>query len=181
MSLGKIIENAKCMLTNRNYTNITVENLDSSETNEEELYLKCINNDGHEMYIFFYNNDKLNINGIKDYITILKDNDITHSIIVHMNIITSSAKKLVTSLSDALFIELFEFKELTYNLTKHKYYNIHEKLDKKESSNFTNTYGKDIPVILKNDIVSRYFNFKKGDIIRVYRRKNTISYRIVKG
>ena len=41
---------------------------------------------------------------------------------------------------------------------------------------FTYTF----PVLLSTDPVSRYFNFKKGDIIKIIRKYDIITYRIVK-
>ena len=69
---------------------------------------------------------------------------------------------------------------MLYNLTKNRYYNRHEKLNSKDSAQFLTKYGKEIPGLLKNDIVVRYFNFQKGDVIRIHRNNGTISYRIVK-
>lgn len=170
--LDKIKKNITSMLENRSYTNIIF--------NEEENYIKCTNLEGNEVYIFIFTNDKLNINGIKEYVSILETDNIKNSIIVYADDITSSARKFVISLTDTINIELFAFKEMMYNLTQNKYYNKHEKLNSKDAAQFISTYGKDIPVLLKNDIVVRYFNFQKGDIIRIYRNNGTISYRILK-
>jgi DNA-directed RNA polymerase subunit H (RpoH/RPB5) len=42
-------------------------------------------------------------------------------------------------------------------------------------------YGADkLPVILSNDPVAKYFNFRSGEIIAITRRDSTISYRIVR-
>ena len=68
-----------------------------------------------------------------------------------------------------------------YNVTEHRLYNKHERLDKTEAETFIKQFGKEIPFILKTDMICRYFDFKKGDIIKIYRKNGYISYRIVKG
>ena len=170
--IDKIKTNIISMLENRDYTDISYY--------EEEQYIKCMNLSASYVYIFIFTNEKLNINGIKEYVTTLEGDGIKNSIIVYNSDITSSAKKFVISLADTINIELFAFKEMTFNLTKNKYYNRHEKLSTKESGQFLTKYGKEIPGLLKNDIVVRYFNFQKGDVIRIHRNNGTISYRIVK-
>ena len=169
-------------LINKIKTNVIslIQNRDYSSIEDKDEYIKCINNDGKCVYIFLFNNEKLNINGIKEFVTVLEEDNISNSIIIFKKDITSSAKKFVTGLVDTINIELFEFKEMMYNLTKNKFYNRHERLDQKDSAQFISTYGKDLPVLLKTDIVVRYFNFQKGDIIRIHRNNGTISYRIVK-
>ena len=170
--IDKIKKNVISMLENRNYTDITY--------NEEEGYIRCMNLSASYVYIFIFTNEKLNINGIKEHVTILEEDGIKNSIIVYNRDITSSAKKFVVSLADTINIELFAFKEMMFNLTQNKYYNRHEKLSTKDSGQFLTKYGKEIPGLLKNDIVVRYFNFQKGDVIRIHRNDGTISYRIVK-
>ena len=52
--------------------------------------------------------------------------------------------------------------------------------DDLEKTDFIKRMGQDIPIIYKGDPVSRFYNFEKGDIVRILRKDNTIGYRIVK-
>jgi len=122
---------------------------------------------------------KLNINSVKDYISFLEQEKITHGIIIYNNVITSSAKKIILNLFNKS-IELFSIDELQFNITTHKYYNLHTKLNDNEKQRFIEKIGIKIPILKYNDPVSRYYYFKKGDIIKVHRKNNYISYRIVK-
>lgn len=140
-----------------------------------KLYQKDIN----KIIVIISQTDKLNIDYMKEYIKLLSENEIKNCIIVYNNDITPSAKKVVENLFQ-FSIELFKINELQYNITKHRLYNKHESLNIKEKHDFIEKYGTKIPVILETDPVCRYFNFKKGDIIRVTRKKDIIVYRIVK-
>ena len=53
-------------------------------------------------------------------------------------------------------------------------------LNEDEKKDFLSNFGSKIPFLLKTDPIVRYFNFEKGDIIKVIRKDNYISYRIVK-
>ena len=144
----------------------------------EDQY-KIYEKDSHKLVVIISQSDKLNIDYMKEYIKLLSDNDIKSCIIAYNNDITPSAKKVVENLFQ-YSIELFTLNELQYNITKHRLYNKHEKLDKEQRSKFVEKYGTKVPVILEKDPVARYFNFKKGNIIRVTRKGDIIVYRIVK-
>ena len=76
--------------------------------------------------------------------------------------------------------ELFSLDNLQYNITKHRYVRPHIKLTKSEQEEFRQKMGTDIPLLLKTDPICRFYNFEKGDIIKIIRKDNFISYRIVK-
>ena len=144
----------------------------------EEQY-KIYEKDTNKTMLIISQSDKLNIDYMKEYIKLLSDNEIKSCIIVYNNDITPSAKKVVENLFQ-YSIELFTLNELQFNITKHRLYNKHEKLNQEERREFVEKYGIKIPVILEKDPVSRYFNFKKGNVIRVTRKNDIIVYRIVK-
>ena len=136
-------------------------------------------NEDKQIVIFKNDLDKLNIDYIKEYIKILSDNKLKHAIIIYKNEITPSAKKVIQNLFQ-FTIEMFKVDELMFNLTKHRLYNKHIRLNDDDKKDFIKKYGVQIPVILVTDPVSRYFNFKKGDIIKIERKNDVVSYRIVK-
>ena len=96
------------------------------------------------------------MNNIKDYIKISKDLDITHFIIIYKNKITPSTKKIISN-SD-INIEVFEQDECI-DITKHKYYYPHIKVDDNIKTELLNKYGNSLPIILKTDPVVKLFNF----------------------
>ena len=129
--------------------------------------------------VFFVSGQKLNIVNIKDCAKILTDNNIGYSILVYGDSITSSARKVMNTLPNITF-ELFSLDNLQYNITKHRYVRPHIKLTKSEQEEFRHKMGTDIPLLLKSDPICRFYNFEKGDIIKIIRKDNFISYRIVK-
>lgn len=120
---------------------------------------------------------KLNIDSVKEYLKILEDNNISHCIIIYQETITASSNKVIENYFDKE-IETFCVKELQSNITKHCLYSVHEKLiDDKE---IKKKFGKKFPILLRTDPVAKFFNFKKDDIIKITRKNNFISYRMVK-
>ena len=128
--------------------------------------------------IIFLCNDTLTIHNLKIYMKNMFDNNITHCVIIYSNKITPSAKKII-DISE-FEIETFTKDEMSINITEHKYYFPHIKINDQEKQQLINKYGKHLPIILKSDPVVRYLNFKKGDILKIIRKNNYIHYRIVK-
>lgn len=131
------------------------------------------NDKEHQIKIILCIGSKVNIDVMKKYIYELDGLKIYHAIIVYDKTITSSAKKIIEQIVKFYF-EVFFIDELQYNITKHILYSKHEKIT------FKNNITKKLPVIFKTDPVCRYFNFQKGDIIKITRKNDMIIYRIVK-
>lgn len=131
-----------------------------------------------KIIIFICNILKFNIDYIQDYISYMYNSNINNSIIIYSNTITPFVKKIINTTD--LNIELFSKDILQYNITKHYLVPFHEALSKSESEKFKKKYGVKFPILLKSDPVCRFYNFKKGSVIRVLRRNGFITYRIVK-
>lgn len=151
---------------NRNYTYI--------KTEQNIIFMKDTQNN---IIIIFINNEILNLNNIKDYIKISKDLNIKHFIIIYKLKITPSTKKII--LNSDINIEVFEEDEC-FDITKHKYYYPHIKVDDNIKKEIISKYGNSLPIILKTDPVVKLFNFNKGDVLKILRKDNNIFYRIVK-
>lgn len=136
-----------------------------------------------DIYIFFSEN-KLNKVIIKDYISLICSTNIKHVIILYHSNITSSAKGIINQITD-INIELFLFKELRINITKHRLVPLHEKVtDPQILATFNKKYKTKLPILLKSDPIARFYNFTRGDVIKITRYINTpnkyILYRIVR-
>ena len=94
------------------------------------------------------------------------------------------AKKLVENSVEKKF-ELFTQDELQYNITKHRLVPKHIKLNNEDAKDFKKKYGLKFPALLKTDPVCRFYDFQRGDVIKIIRQEscgNTyITHRIVKG
>ena len=150
----------------------------------DENRIIALKENGEYMVVFFADTDKFNVERISQYIGILKSmDDYNHCIIVHKNTITPVAKKVVDE-NKEIKIELFNVNDLQYNITKHYLVPKHElyyKNNTTEWSEFKKKYQADkFPIISRNDAISRFYNFEKGDIIKITRKGGFVAYRIVR-
>jgi len=122
--------------------------------------------------------EKLNIDALKEFLAFLYDYHISHGIIIYSSMITSSSKKVLEHLSN-IYIEQFDILDMQYDLTMHNLYCEHEKISDDEKKEIQPFLSK-LPILLRNDPVSKYFNFQKNDIIRIRRKNDTIAYRLVR-
>ena len=133
-----------------------------------------------KLLMVFMCEDNLNIQILKVYVRCLEEIDIKHAIIIYKHKITPSSKKILASLKSLYEIELFTFDEMSIDYKNMKYFYEHIKLEGDEKQEIIDKYGLKIPTILKSDIIIRYLNYKKGDIIKILRKDNYIHYRIIK-
>ena len=146
-----------------------------------------INEKGKEIVIFKNPIDKFNVDHIKQKVSILNTLNIKHCIVIYTISVTAIAKKLVESSIDVEF-ELFTQDELQYNITEHRLVPKHIKLSEEEAKIFKKEFGIKFSTILKTDPVCRFYNFQRGDVIKIIRKDYTssnnipyITHRIVKG
>lgn len=135
--------------------------------------------DGNKIIVFICDSD-VNIQILKNYITILKESNVFHSIIIYKNKITPSSTKILQNIKRLYEIELFTFQEMSYDIQETKYFYPHIKLNNCEKKEIINKFGYKIPIILSTDPVIRYLNYKKGDIVKILRKDNYIHYRLIK-
>jgi DNA-directed RNA polymerase I, II, and III subunit RPABC1 len=133
----------------------------------------------YDIVVFFDVSQKLDTDKVKVFIAKMKELDLSNCIIVYKDSVTSPAKKVIEELQE-FKIEIFKETELRYNITKHRLVPKHSALSKSECINFKKQYGIKIPVLLKTDAVAKFYNFQKGEIIKVERRDGTVTFRIVK-
>jgi len=131
------------------------------------------------LLVWFFCHDKMNIDSIKEFIHLLEEHEIKHGLIVYQNTVTTSTRKVMENLFQ-FKMELFELKELQYDLTEFRYYCPHELLEPAKMSEVRKKFGTSLPTLLRTDPVVRYYHFQKGDIIRITRKNNTQIYRMVK-
>ena len=144
------------------------------------------NNEQKKIFVFqqifnghiknFRENFTININRLKIRHAII----ITHSSYIkdHKTALKKQYEVLVELNSTPKpFIEFFSLDMLQYDLTEHNFVPEHKRLTGTELERFKKTlpqYTK-LPKLLTSDAISRYYNFKHCDIIRI-KRKNVIEY-----
>jgi DNA-directed RNA polymerase I, II, and III subunit RPABC1 len=106
---------------------------------------------------------------------------VKHAILVYEGTPTPAVKAVIANLPELeVAIELFHADDLQFNITKHELVPKHEKLPLQEAKEFKACYGTNIPTLLRTDAVVRFYDFHKGEIIKVTRKNSAISYRIVR-
>jgi DNA-directed RNA polymerase I, II, and III subunit RPABC1 len=141
------------------------------------------NPDGDQIVVFTQPVIKFNVDRVKEYISLLHKMGMNHCIVIYTDSVTSMTKKLITNSVD-IKIELFTQEELQYNITEHRLVPQHIRLCPEEAKEFKKVYGLKHPAILLIDPVSRFYAFKRGDVIKIIRvsgENKFITYRIVKG
>jgi DNA-directed RNA polymerase I, II, and III subunit RPABC1 len=171
------------ILKDRGYT---IEYIDDCYSNLREYVIKVVYYPVNEQQVlpmckiilgFICEESKLNIKGIKDKLSIMNKENSNHSIIVYRESVTSSAKKSLDIIDHK--IELFSLNELQLNITKHRLVPVHEKVNGDDLLDLEK-YKNKLPIILTSDPISRYYSYKKGDIIKITRKNGLVLYRQVK-
>ena len=138
--------------------------------------------DGKPMAVFFTDVPKFNVKNVQVYISAMNDMGIYHAIIVYKDSVTAFTRKAVTK-SLEMKLELFAEEDLQYNITKHRLQPAFEKLPAADAEEFKKKYGIKFGIMRSEDPIARFYDFNKGDVIRVTRGKtrNFVTYRLVKG
>jgi len=154
------------------------------------------------IHVFTEIEEKFDVKNFEACCKYLNNEGIKHGIVIY-NTITNQSKKFLknsTKLSklsgnDTIQIEDFSKSELMFNITKHRLASKHELVtDETELLNTSDTFlsakervrkiasiKKNLSKILLTKPICRFYNFKKGDVIRITRRNGFITYRVVTG
>lgn len=162
------------MLIDREYK---IDYSDTEYKNEQAYVIKAKKFNSIAI-VFVNDDDKLNIQGIKDKISIMNKENATSCIIIYRSTVTSSAKKSLETLEYEF--ELFALHELQLNITRHRLVPRHTRVLPSEKEELDKNYKGKLPIILHTDPISRYYAFKRGEYIRITRKDGSIIYRIVK-
>ncbi len=172
------------MLNDRGYnlTKYSVEiTLDEIKESYAENKINLSTQDGKINTIFW--DEPLNISKINNHVTKLKKDNLNLVLVIlgRNNVddeITISQKRNLDSIFGKINYEIFYIDELVFNITKHHYVPTHILLNEKESEIIYNSYGKNLPLIDKSDIIVRYYGGKIGNIFKII-RPNNLYYRKV--
>jgi DNA-directed RNA polymerase subunit H (RpoH/RPB5) len=146
---------------------------------KDDERILAIKEDGKQICAFINKTStKFNVERIQECISMMKEMDVWHGLIVYSDTATPVAKKIVEE-SQKMKIELFHVKELQYNLTKHYLVPLHELKYKKDSEEAKEFKKNKYPIISQTDPVSRFYGWSSGDIIQITRKDNFIMYRII--
>lgn len=183
MSHNPVQKTIEEMFEQRGYTDI--------ETDE-----KCISGldeNGNKVVAYLEIIPKLNNERIEEIISNMTEQKINHALIVYTGTPTPAVKTALSKIGNLnLVIELFESLDLQFNCTKHQLVPKHIRLSHSDALEFKKKYGirvesidkpiikLQIPILLRTDPIARFYNYQKGDIIKVIRKNDVIGFRLVK-
>lgn len=147
---------------------------------EEENRIIALKPDGESMVAYFVNIPKFNVKSMGEYVSLMNELEVTHGIIIYKNTVTAMTKKTIEQ-SSKIRLEMFMDEDLQYNITKHRLQPKFEKLDFVEAENFKEKYGYKYPTLRRDDPISRFLDYQRGDVVKVTRNSGHVTYRIVKG
>lgn len=169
MCWNQCVKVIKEMMTDRGYVLwVDSENVSICSTKDNKSHIM----------VYLCHSEKFNIEGVKFAIYQLQQHHLKHVLIVYQNIITSSARKAIEHMQDYI-VELFEKKNMQFNPTHHRLYCPHIKINKEDNEVPTDQVNH-LPILLRTDVISKYFHFNRGDIIKIERNNGSVAYRIVK-
>lgn len=167
----QVIQTLYEMLQQRGYT---------VDINEDDEQFTATKPDGEQVVIFSNIAEKYDVNSFRATVATMNELNIKHGIIVYSSITPATKTKISSTEAIQLTIERFEANQLRINPTKHHLVPLHEKLSRSESKEFKKQYGTNIKIIKSDDVISRFYAFRKGDIIKITRNTGYIDYRVVK-
>lgn len=150
------------------------------EEEKDILRIVALKPDGQQMCVIFNLAPKFDTKSMKEIISIMNELEVIHSLVVYRDSITPATKSTLSQISD-IIIELFAEEDLQYNITKHYLQPKFERLVDEESEEFKKKYGVKFGILRSDRPIARFYNYQKGDVIRIIRKDGYISYRIVKG
>jgi DNA-directed RNA polymerase I, II, and III subunit RPABC1 len=176
------------MLSDRGY-DVSIKSI-KSYTLDEDNAIMCENK---IIVVWIMTDEGISIKHIKKFMLHLKENDIENMIIVKNGKLTPNASKTIAelnitgiqdekSVNKKCNIQVFDVLELYNNITKHTLVPKHELLSKTDSIQLLKNYSikkNQMPRILLSDPQIKYFNWSRGDIIKITRKSGEITYRCV--
>jgi len=150
------------------------------------------NDDGSRLYVYYADitdKKKLGVETIEDFIRGLDEKKARNGIIITSKPLTTESKKKIQNLL-TYNIYTFTEDEMSYDPTEHYLTPEHVALSADEQREFLmkNDLNIDqLPIILNTDMISRYYGFKTGQIIKINRInlydtivQNSVYYRAVR-
>jgi len=174
-------------VVNDNYNNITLKEFKymlSNRTNKDSNIDIICNEHQDEpnkvLYIKYILALKIKPSSIKDVYEEIKEKNQDNKNIDLILILKSKPNNSILKLQkDKQYgnIQIYWCKQLQFNVTKHELVPIHKRLSEEEGNSILSRYSlttkHQLPVLLKDDIISKYYDFKSGDIIEITQTKTS--------
>lgn len=151
------------------------------------------NDEGKKLLVYYAdipsNSSQLGVNELGDAIRDMDHYNLKDAIIITPKQLSSQSEKHISGLV-AYNIQIFLEDEMAYDPTEHFLVPTHIPLDKTQQREFfeKNDISFDqLPILLTNDIIARYYGLRGGQVVRIERTNlyqtmviNSVAYRAVK-
>ena len=188
---------ARGYIIDADYLNITDSDLRYLQSNKNKHSIDLISNNNAKnpnkrIYIKFIISLRIKPSNIKEILQDIEskfNNDQQVEILFVLKSKPNNSILKIENEYNTMDVQIMWCKQLQFNITKHEYVPKHEKLSEPETDIILKRYNlnskSQLPCILNNDVIVRYYNFKPGDILRITnignsQNKNYEFYRCVK-
>lgn len=147
--------------------------------NQDEEHILSLKPDGTHVITLFNDIPKFNVVSMIKTISLMNELKVFHAIVIYKEGITPHVSKTAQQLKK-MRIDFISEKDIQYNITKHRLQPKFYRLEKKEAEKFKTTFGVKFGTMRITDPISLFYDYKRGDVIRVTRKGGYVTYRIVK-
>lgn len=171
------LKNLHKMLDYRKYTKNT-----SISANEDKIFYNDVNN--IVVCIEFIDSEKINVDNIRIFISYLNRHNYQHGIVICKNEPSIQVLKEInnTRLLN-IFFEIFHANQLNINISEHVLVPQHILLTKEIAQQIKKQYNVKsfsfFPKIMYSDAMARYIGANIGDLIKIVKPEEYVTYRFV--
>lgn len=133
-----------------------------------------------QVLVFFSEEQKLSVKNVRPILDNAKHHNITNVIIAVQDGYSPQVSDVIREFKEKN-VEIFKENELLFNVTKHELVSKHRIMTEKEKKKFLEKIRvkeEQLPQIMSDDVVARYYGAKKGDLFEIIRKSESgeISY-----
>jgi len=157
---------------NKKYSELSREDINHL-LNDDKLDILSNNKNGRVLYIHFINTPKVKFAQITATIKYCEELNIDFDLVFVLKPKPNSGIRKL-EIRGQNNIQIFWCKQIQFNITKHSLVPIHRCLTEEEKEGILEKYEilykSQFPIISQQDPIVRWYNYKKGDIIRISRK-----------
>lgn len=146
----------------------------------EDFIIEATKQNDDKICVILSNIITLGVERMKEYITYMEKFKYKHGIIVYISITPKSTKIIENENIANKIIELFFHKELMFNITNHIRVPKHIRLNKEETIKFKQLYDTNFAGLKTTDPMAKFYNYNKGDIIKIIQANQFVTFSIVR-
>lgn len=170
-----VMNNLNSMLEYRGYIPTTF-----YKKENDMIFFEDKKNDDELVCVKFVDNEKINVDNIRIFVVYLDRHDINHGIIICKHEPSVQVMKEINALH--ITFEVFHTSQLNIDIRKHYFVPKHTILNEEETKQLRRKYDTPFsgyPKIKLNDAMAKYLGVKLGQIVKIHKKGEYITYRYV--